>query len=82
MSIEPVTTKLSKQLHVQELRQIRLIKQVLVSPSCQDHITNQKHTSTTTVPMATKLGWIVTNIIGLPPIKSHEPLVKWPSKIL
>ena len=35
---------------------------------------------TTTVPMPTKLGRVVTNHAWLLPIKSHDPLVKWTCK--
>ena len=34
----------------------------------QDHVTNKKHISTTPVPMATKLGRMVTNLENLYPI--------------
>ena len=40
ISIRPMTTEFSKQIHLQELTQMRLIKQVLVTSSRQDHVTN------------------------------------------
>ena len=40
ISITPMTTKFGKQVHLQELIQMRLIKQVLVTSSRQDHVTN------------------------------------------
>ena len=38
--IRPVITKFGKQVHLQDLIQIRLIKQVLVTSLLQDHATN------------------------------------------
>ena len=38
ISIRPMTMKFGEQVHLEELNQIRLIKQVLVSPSRQDHV--------------------------------------------
>ena len=38
--IKPIATKFVKQVHVQEFSQTRLVKQVLVMPSSQDHVTN------------------------------------------
>ena len=40
ISIKPITTKFGKQVHLQDLTQIRLIKQVLVTLLRQDHVTN------------------------------------------
>ena len=40
ISIRPMTTKFGKQVHLQELTRVRLIKRVLVTPSGQDHVTN------------------------------------------
>ena len=63
-----MTTKFGKQVNLQELTQIRLIKQVLVTSSHQDHVTNENHyISTTTVPMTTKLGRMVIYLDGLLP---------------
>ena len=39
-SIRPMTTKFGKQVHLQGLTQMRLIKQVLVTPLRQDYVTN------------------------------------------
>ena len=38
--IRPMIIKFGKQVHLQELTQMRLIKQVLETPSRQDHVTN------------------------------------------
>ena len=40
LSIKPMTTKFGKQVHLQESSQMRLIKQVLVTSSRQDHVRN------------------------------------------
>ena len=40
ISIRPMTTKFGKQVHLEELTQVRVIKRVLVTPSRQDHVTN------------------------------------------
>ena len=40
ISIQPMIIKFGKQVHLQELTQMRLIKQVLETPSRQDHVTN------------------------------------------
>ena len=61
ISIRPMTTKFGKQIHLQDLTQIRRIRQVLVTSLCQDYVTNVNHyISTTTVPMATKISKMVT----------------------
>ena len=39
-SIRPMTTKFGKPLHLEKLTQVRPIKQVLVTPSYQGHVTN------------------------------------------
>ena len=55
ISIRPMNTKFDKQVYLQDLPQMRLIKQVLVTSLRQDHATTLKHSiSTTRVPMATK----------------------------
>ena len=67
ISVRPKIIKLGKQVHLKDLTQIRLIKQVLVTSLRQDHVTNGKHyISTTRVPMANKLGMKVT-YLGLCP---------------
>ena len=76
-----MTTKFGKQVHLQDLAQTRQIKQVLVTSLRQDHVTNDKHISTTRVPMATKLGRMLAYLDGLLPIKSHDPLIKWSCEI-
>ena len=40
ISIRPMITKFSKQVHLQDLLQVRLIKQVLVTLLSQDHMMN------------------------------------------
>ena len=40
ISITPIITKFDKQVHLQDLAQMRLIKQVLVKSLRQDHVTN------------------------------------------
>ena len=40
ISIRPMTTKFGKQVHLQDLNQMILIKQGLVTSLCQDHVTN------------------------------------------
>ena len=40
ISIRPMIIKFGKQIHLQNLTQMRLIQQVLVTSSCQDHVTN------------------------------------------
>ena len=57
ISVRPMITKFGKQVHLQELRQMRLIKQVLV--------TSSREVSTSTVPMANKLGRMVIDLDGL-----------------
>ena len=42
ISIRPFNTKFGKQVHVEVLNQIRLIKQGLVTSSLQDHLTLKK----------------------------------------
>ena len=60
---------------------MKLIKQVLVTPSHQDHVTNEKHTTTTRVTMAAKLGLTVSYLNGLLPIESHDTLITWSFEI-
>ena len=43
ISIKLMTTILGKQFHLKDLTQMKLIKQVLVTSSCQDHVTILKH---------------------------------------
>ena len=44
----------------------------------QDHVTKQNHyISTIRVPMATKLGRMVTHLDELAPTKSHHLLITW-----
>ena len=59
MSIRPVITKFGKQVHLQDLTQMRIIKKILVTPLRQDHVKNWKHISTIRVSMVAKLGWMV-----------------------
>ena len=55
--IRSMTNIFGKQARLRELTQMRLIKQVLVMSSRHDH-----YISTNIVPMATKLGRMVTNL--------------------
>ena len=79
-SIRPMTTKFGKPVHLEELNQIRLINQVLVMSS--DII------SSNSASMATILDWMITYLIGLPVIKSHDNLITcycettWETKII
>ena len=57
---------------------ISMTQQVLVTSLRQDHQTNENHyICPTIVPMATKLGRMLTYLVGLLPIKSHDPLITW-----
>ena len=38
--VRPMITKCDKQVHLQDLTQMRLIKQVLVTSLSRDHVTN------------------------------------------
>ena len=42
----------------------------------------KQHISTTAMSIATKLDRMVTYHEGLPPVKLHNPLIKWSCKIL
>ena len=68
-----MTTKTGKQVHLEEFTHMRLTKQLLVTPSRQNHVTNQKDISTIRVLMATKLSRMATYLDGLLPHK-----VTWP----
>ena len=67
ISLRTMTTKFSKHLHLEELTQMILVEQMLVTLKRQDHVTRQKHISTTRVPMITKLGRMVTYLHVLLP---------------
>ena len=78
ISIRPMITKFGKQVHPQELTQMRLIKQVLVTSLCQYNLTYYKHyISTTRVLVATKLGTMVTYLDGLMTVKSNYLWISW-----
>ena len=80
--IGPMINKFGKQVHLQDLTQMELIKQALVTPLRQDHLRNYNHyISITRVPMATKLGKMITYLDRLLLIKSHDPLISWSCKI-
>ena len=52
-----MTTTFGKQVHEQDLIQMKLMKQVLVKSSHQDHMTKQKYFASTigvSMPIATK----------------------------
>ena len=40
ISIRPMITKFGKQVNLEDLTQMSLIKQVLVTSFCEDHVTN------------------------------------------
>ena len=70
-SIRPMATKFGKQVDLEELTQMNLFKQLLVTSSTQDHLTNSKHyISTISVTMATKLGRMYLD--RLLPTKSRD----------
>ena len=69
ISIRPLTTKFGKQVHLQDLTQMILIKQVPVVWHVKI-MRQTKNISTIRVPMATKLGRIVTYFI-------RDPLITW-----
>ena len=70
----PMRTKFGMKIYLEKLTQMKLIKQVLVTSSSQDHVKNLKHyISTTRVPLATKLGRMITYFNRLLPIKSYDP---------
>ena len=50
-----MTTKLGRQVHLEEFTQTSLIKQVLVTSSRQDYVANVKFISTTKVPRPANL---------------------------
>ena len=82
ISIGPMINKFGKQVHLQDLTQMKLIKQALVTSLRQDHLRNYNHyISITRVPMATKLGKMITYLDRLLLIKSHDPLISWSCKI-
>ena len=70
ISIRPVTTKVDKQVHLEELTQITLIEQFLVIMLWL--VTSLRHYR---MPMATKLGRKVTYLEGFLPIMLLAPLV-------
>ena len=75
-------TKFDKQVQLQNLTQMRLIKQVLTTSLRHDHVMNQKgYISTIGLPMATVIRRILTYLDGLLSIKSHDPLIKWSCEI-
>ena len=71
ISKRPMSTKFGKQVHVEDLIQMKLIKQVLVKSSYQGHITKEKHFISTTrvaMPIAIKFGKI-------PPMETYSLLI-------
>ena len=48
----------------------------------QGHGTNKNLYISTTVPMATGLGRVMTYLDGLRPLKSHDPLITWLCEIM
>ena len=73
-----MTTKFGKQVHEQDLIQMKLMKQVLVKSSHQDHMTKQKYfTSTIGVSMP-----IATKFDKIPRIKTLRLLIIWQTKTI
>ena len=66
-----------QQVHLEELTQIRPIKQLLLMPSYQNYVTNEKYIPSTKVSLASKLGRMVTYLDRLLPIKVHDPITSW-----
>ena len=78
ISIRPMITKFGEQLHLQDLTQVKVIKQELVTLLRQNYVTSLDHyISTTTVSLATKLSRMVPYSDRLVPIKWHDPLIMW-----
>ena len=64
-----MTTKCGKQVPLEDLTQVRLIKQVPVTSAGQDHVTSENYyIFTTTMHMATKLDRMATYLEWLLPI--------------
>ena len=78
ISIRPKNPKFGRQIHLQELNQMTVFQQVLVTLLRQYHGTNLKHISTTKVLLGTKFGSTVTYLDCLLPIKSPDPLITFP----
>ena len=58
------------------------VTQALGQRVLQDHVTNYKNCiSTTTVPVATKHGRILTYFEKLLPIELHDPLITWSCRV-
>ena len=56
-----MTTKFGELVHIEELTQMRLIRQLVMTSPLQHHETNQKpYNSTKSAPRAIKLGRMVT----------------------
>ena len=70
--ISRMTTKFGEEVPLEELTQIKLIKQMLVT---------SLPLSTTRLLMASKLGRIVPYVDGVPPINAHDPLIMWSCEI-
>ena len=71
-----MTTKFGELVHIEELTQMRLIRQLVMTSPLQHHVTNQKpYNSTKNAPRAIKLGRMVTYVDRLQPKKSHDPLI-------
>ena len=74
ISVRPMTNILDKEVHLEGLIQMKLIKQVIVTESRQGHVTNQKHFISPT-RVATKLGRMGTYPDGPLSMKLREPLI-------
>ena len=76
ISIRPISSTFGKEVHLGELTQMRSIKQVLLTWSRQNHVTNWIYCiSTTTMPIANQLGRIMTILERLLPIMLLYALV-------
>ena len=71
ISVWPMTTNVGRQVHLEEFTQMRLIKQVLLTSSHQDHVRNlKKYISTTRVSLATRPGRMVLTLSSFCPYTS------------
>ena len=71
--IVPVTTKLAIGVTYFQVLQTKKSYNALIMWSLLCHVTNENHyIFSTRVPMATKLGRLLSYLNGFPPIKSHH----------
>ena len=74
-------TKFGKQVHLGEIIQMKLMKQVMVTSLLQYHVGNLKYIFTVRRPMTTKPSRMVTYLDGLLSIKSDNHLISWSFEI-